>query len=705
MRSSLVLMFALAGCGVAPADHTPDPDGVVDPKVDAPSFAVTGDRTASGQMVPGADASILYVADADNGEVLRLDESSGEVQTIQVGGEPNRIVRAGADLWVTLRASGELVRVHDDQGELTELARVDVGAEPFDVVLSADAEVLYVSLSQEDVVLALNAETMAELDRWSVEGEPRSLAVTPAGLQGGARVYVATGRSPRLTEIDPATGAQRVFAAPEIRRFRDDPRCDDRMLKVRLSGDIAIDGAGVVYVPALYADTMLIGTFAGTDAVGGVPLPGGPNTMPAFPDTGVFPDFFDTGGFAERCPDDRSQGGSPYGGSVDPVTPGKPDRFTPALLKFDIPAGGEVEAITLGTLLGSGMDGAVEPFGPNGEPFGISVSRGYPSSVTLVDAGGERIAWVAMPSMGTVVGLFLDAPSGEDAGGFTSYERSAAMVAPGLSHVMPVPGSDVDLRAWSFLDRQVYALSAPELMIGRVDPFLGGLDALRASWAAPASVLPADVLEGRRLFYTATDVRMSAAGAGVSCETCHTDGRSDGFTWIFDDFPRQTPNLAGRVSDTLPITWTGEVATVVDEVHATTRNRMGGQGLEEADAAKVASYVDWSRELVRPAPKTDDEIASVNRGRAIFQREDVGCATCHTGATGTDGQTWTVYGFTEATNTPTLRGIGGSGPYLHDGSAPNLRDILQRSRDGGMGDTSMLSDAEMDDLERYLKTL
>jgi len=58
-----------------------------------------------------------------------------------------------------------------------------------------------------------------------------------------------------------------------------------------------------------------------------------------------------------------------------------------------------------------------------------------------------------------------------------------------------------------------------------------------------------------------------------------------------------------------------------------------------------------------------------------------------------------------AANTPGLRGIAATAPYLHDGSLKSLRSVLEWARNGEMGDTSMLSDDELDALEAYLRSL
>ena len=55
-------------------------------------------------------------------------------------------------------------------------------------------------------------------------------------------------------------------------------------------------------------------------------------------------------------------------------------------------------------------------------------------------------------------------------------------------------------------------------------------------------------------------------------------------------------------------------------------------------------------------------------------------------------------------DTPSLRGIGLSAPYFHDGRYATLKDLLLGSRTA-MGHTAQLSTADLDALEAYLRTL
>jgi hypothetical protein len=57
----------------------------------------------------------------------------------------------------------------------------------------------------------------------------------------------------------------------------------------------------------------------------------------------------------------------------------------------------------------------------------------------------------------------------------------------------------------------------------------------------------------------------------------------------------------------------------------------------------------------------------------------------------------------EGIDTPTLLGIWETAPYLHDGSAPALRDVLvTRNPDDRHGAVSTLTTAEVDQLVAYL---
>lgn len=218
----------------------------------------------------------------------------------------------------------------------------------------------------------------------------------------------------------------------------------------------------------------------------------------------------------------------------------------------------------------------------------------------------------------------------------------------------------------------------------------------------PASQLPEDVLKGRSLFYSSTKGKMAADGSGVSCSTCHLDGRNDGLTWQFPEGARQTPSLAGMVSSTAPVTWTQTVESVAMEAMITSERRMGGSSLPESAAASIQAFVDSTPDAdVEQRGATTE---AVRLGEEIFNRPEVGCATCHTAPLYTNNKSYPMFGEVSV-NTPSLIGVAATAPYIHDGSARSLRDVIELSRTGVMGDTSSLTNDEMTALETFLRSL
>ena len=102
-------------------------------------------------------------------------------------------------------------------------------------------------------------------------------------------------------------------------------------------------------------------------------------------------------------------------------------------------------------------------------------------------------------------------------------------------------------------------------------------------------------------------------------------------------------------------------------------------------------------------PVKEDDRATVEWGKQLFESEAVGCGECHGGAALTDNESHRMRGV--MVQTRSLRGVMATPPYMHDGSLLSLEDVLEYSRFGAMGDTSGLNDEEMGALLMYLKSL
>lgn len=210
---------------------------------------------------------------------------------------------------------------------------------------------------------------------------------------------------------------------------------------------------------------------------------------------------------------------------------------------------------------------------------------------------------------------------------------------------------------------------------------------------------------GRILFHKTNDPRIS--GDGRACESCHVDGRDDGLTWNTPEGQHQTIMLAGRARGGAPFGWRGETLTLRHHVGRTLK-RLAGRGMNSAeDFADLDALIAYLKFMPAP-PRVEPDAARkslVARGRELFDDPRQGCATCHPGGD-TDRAAYDVARspWHIPFDTPSLRFVGGTAPYFHDGRYATLGELL-RGVDGAMGHTGALSDDDLHALEVYLEEL
>lgn len=288
----------------------------------------------------------------------------------------------------------------------------------------------------------------------------------------------------------------------------------------------------------------------------------------------------------------------------------------------------------------------------------------------------------------------------------------------------------------SFLSRSVIVLDASAILASTGFAFTR----LKEVVVSEEEKLSDDVLIGKRIFYDAQDPRMSQDGY-ISCATCHLDGFEDGRVWDFTDRGeglRNTTSLLGkRGIGQGRLHWSANFDEVQDFEHDI-RGPFGGTGFlpdedfeegtrnktlgdpkaglsEELDA--LSAYV-TSLDQVNPSPYRDADGSLTEAGwRGLQVFEEAGCQECHQGPDLTDS----IDGLThdvgtlrdtsgqrlgeplEGLDTPTLRGIWETAPYLHDGSAATLEEALfDRNPEDQHGRTSDLSEEQREDLVAYL---
>ena len=200
-----------------------------------------------------------------------------------------------------------------------------------------------------------------------------------------------------------------------------------------------------------------------------------------------------------------------------------------------------------------------------------------------------------------------------------------------------------------------------------------------------------------------------------SCASCHSsDARVDGLNWdLLNDGLGNPKNVRSLLfaHRTPPAMALGVRANAELAVRAGFRNILFTVPPEE-----TAEAVDAYLESLSPAPspllENGELSAAAARGRVLFLDEKVACASCHNGELLTDLKPYdvgTAGKFDQAGDkfyTPPLIELWRTGPYLHDGSAATMRDVLTTANRNDLhGKTSHLTKRQIEDLAEYLLSL
>jgi cytochrome c peroxidase len=314
------------------------------------------------------------------------------------------------------------------------------------------------------------------------------------------------------------------------------------------------------------------------------------------------------------------------------------------------------------------------------------------------------------------------------------------------------------------------AFGVRSLSAETADPAGLDLSALKASFRRPAAVpFPASNpfsdekrALGERLFH---DKRLSA-DASIACATCHdrrkgfADGRRQGRGVPGVPLKRHTPSL-WNLAWAVPVFWDGRARSLEEQVAGpieapdemgqpvasvvalltADRSYAGAFASAFPDDPRVTSenlakaIATFERTLVSPRTRFDRWID----GDAALRREEIAgfrlfagkarCSNCHSGWAFTDyafhdiglasedrgrGAVLRLPAAEHAFKTPSLREIGRSAPYMHDGSLRTLDQVVRHYENGIVARPTLsadlarnlkLSDRERRDLIAFLATL
>jgi len=192
----------------------------------------------------------------------------------------------------------------------------------------------------------------------------------------------------------------------------------------------------------------------------------------------------------------------------------------------------------------------------------------------------------------------------------------------------------------------------------------------------------------------------------MSCASCHPSGHTNGLN--FDTLgdggygaAKNTPTLLG-VGPTGPFAWTGRFPSLAAQVHQSLQTSLRGSSSDEQTVADLSAYL---ATLPPPPARRPADDPSVRRGAVVFEAR--GCQGCHRPPHYTSGGVKDVGlddgpGGHRAFNPPSLRGVGWTAPYFHDGHAASLDEVLKTHTPAAR---SPLSTADLADLKAFLESL
>ena len=646
----VVLVVGLAAC--EPGPRKPEPGSV-----------------PQGSTVATLGGSTSVAIDEDHNAVVFVDLETGGLQTVPVGQGPSQLAVKDNLLVVSNRRDRSLSVVDTNTRQVVRT--IAVGPEPQGVAFLPDGNVA-VTLHTRAQLAVVDVQAGTVLRRIDLPFlRPSSVAVLPDGT-----VYVAHLVSGRISRVDVNRGTVLGAIATDL-----DVGSKILTSSLMTSMTVAPDGDEVSAGNISVNNETTRGGFEDSGNSNNGYL-GGPGELPAVNPTLT---TVDTHNHVVT-----STAGNPNGPPVGSTT------------CFECPPGtqmAEVGATPESALL-SGL-----PFQLN-EPVAVAYLDGGRGLAVL--ARGSRSVHFFERKDGKRASLRQVTPVGHGADGMALSADATQLIvhnAFDLSlSVVKIPDFSTPEERQTMLNNRARTFGPPEEV------------AAERTLAFAAVDLPQNVAQGRKLFFDATVPGMTT-GPGITCATCHAEGRNDNRNWFFIDGARNTPSLAaagegrpGLLTDTAPLHWRGELAGH-RELQRTVTEFMGGSGLSPVQLDQVAAFIDRIPAPDQGEPETAAQMDQVIRGAEVFNDPAVGCASCHGGVHFTDNlnhDVGTEVGQQDRADfqTPVLHGLALTPPYLHDGSAATLEDVVDRLvRTDLMGNGSHLADEDLQALVAYLRTL
>ena len=199
-----------------------------------------------------------------------------------------------------------------------------------------------------------------------------------------------------------------------------------------------------------------------------------------------------------------------------------------------------------------------------------------------------------------------------------------------------------------------------------------------------------------------------------SCASCHpNEGRIDGLRWDF------LGDGIGNAKDTISLLYFDKTEpqnrrATVPTAKQCTRNGLEGTNMlvaSDRDVDDLYAYLTSLKAESSPHLTADGELTeAAARGKTLFEGQ-ADCAGCHSGPYFTDRKMHNVGVLSDNEpdgryDTPSLVEAWRTAPYLHDGRALTIKDVLTKHNESGQhGDVRELSPQQVDDIVEYVQSL
>lgn len=605
--------------------------------------------TNSSTIVFDGANGLVWNVNPDNDTVTAINSSTyAKVYETSVGNNPKSLALAPSNkLWVTNKKSASISVLNRSTGALLDTYSLPYASAPHAVLIDIPNNTAYVTLEGTKQLAKLNATTGAILGTLDVGEWPRALALDPSRNRLWVARFISPDDAGKVTAVNTSSfTVDNVTSLPPV-----------------MEPDSLTNGRG---------------------------LPNYLGTLSLSPDL--------TQGFVPSKKDNIFRGG---------LRDGLP-------LTFEHTVRSMATAINLSTQ----QENAAARIDFDNNDFATAAAFSPFGNQIFFSTNGSATIWV------------VDAydPS-------NSYTFATGGIAPdGLA--LSDDGSRLYVHNFMSRDISVFNTAVACASICGYAPKLDQVSTVASEALDP------DVLLGKQLFYNSEDPRLSQESY-MSCSSCHLDGGHDGRVWDFTHLGeglRNTIDLNGKGAGHGPLHWTANFDETQDfegqirglasgsglmsdaDFHTGTRSESLGQAKTgvSTDLDALATYIASLTEVgTSPHRQSNGDLtADALAGKEIFRAKN--CASCHSGSSYTDSASLARHdvgtllpssgqrlgGELDGLDTPTLRGLWNGAPYLHDGSATTLHEVLiEKNLSGKHGALFDLTETEINQLVAYLNQI